>query len=610
MSSRTRSSESRPARPETDPTPEGADPVADRLSWAEVPALLKVAVLVAAVGAVLRAVGPVIGVVDAAPAYGSGPLLIALAILPALVAGGLLAAKRPITAAGVLIGGALLGIGLLFIDLQLVADALVVSRPELAVPTSLDPLAAGAGTWLLVAGHVLTIAAGAMVLLRAGAQPGSVIAAEFDESTEAEAAERKRLLGWGLAFGGLTALGLAMPPFASDNAFIITPDLMNGPTLVLAGGLISVIAIVLGIVLAGTARTPKLSRGVLLGVAIAVLAFLLPQQIAGYSVDWLHTDWRSYLATAGVAGLVAVALIRPKTKTAKQSAPVEYTAGRWHVIAGVLAILGGGAAILGRTSDLFVVEIPTDTPISQTDVLVLLSGVRPAEYANRLLLPAGLLLVVLGVLLLIRPVAALARPALSVAWVGIPFAGFLALDALFTATGTSSAIRSGAAAWWTVAAVLLAIGAAVCAMAAGAVERDDVDLTDRPSNIILMAPVAAAILFAIGAFGLPTMRAPEYVAPGIWSNFRLASWGLLIALIAVLIAAVLAARSRPSRAASLLLGSAALVAVRGLELPLTQERAEGITGGPGTWLSIACAAAFVISAFVALAVKPEPAKRR
>ena len=45
-------------------------------------------------------------------------------------------------------------------------------------------------------------------------------------------------------------------------------------------------------------------------------------------------------------------------------------------------------------------------------------------------------------------------------------------------------------------AVLLALGAAVSAMVAGIVERDDVDMTDRPSNIILMAPVAAAVLFA------------------------------------------------------------------------------------------------------------------
>jgi hypothetical protein len=585
--------------------------VADRLSWAQVPALLKVAVLVATGGAVLRAIGPEAGVVAASPAYASGPLLILFAILPVVVAGGLLIAKRPITAAGVLIGGALLGVGQALVDLQFAADALVASRPELAVPTSLDPLAAGAGTWLLVAGHLLTIVAGAMVLSRAGAQPGSAVATEFDESTEAEALDRRRLLGWGLAFGGLAALGLAMPPFSSDNAFILAPDLMNGPTLVMAGGLISVVAVILGSVLAGTARTPKLGRGVLLGVAIAVLAVLLPQQIAGFTVEWLHTDWRSYLATIGALGLVAAALIKPKAKAAKDTGETtEVTAARWHVIAGVLAILGGVAAVLGRTSDLFVVEIPTDTPISQTDVLVLLSGVRPAEFANRLLLPAGVLLVVLGVLLLIRPVAALARPALSVAWVAVPFAGFLTLDALVTATGTSGAIRAGAAAWWTVFAVLLALGAAVSAMAAGIVERDDVDLTDRPTNIILMAPVAAAALFAIGAFGLPTMRAAEYVAPGIWSNFRLASWGLLIALAAVLIAAVLAARSRPSRAASLLLGGAALVAVHALEMPLTQERAEGITAGPGTWLSIACAAAFVISAFVALAVKPDPVKRR
>ncbi|WP_143231276.1 hypothetical protein [Actinosynnema sp. ALI-1.44] len=575
-----------------------------------VPALLKLAIAVAAVGAVLVAIGPSVGVLRGAPpaAYGSGPLLVVLAVLPVLVAAGLLVAGKPVGAAGVLVGAAFLAPGRALIDLQLAADALVASRPELVVPTDLVPLAAGAGTWLLVAGHVLTLVAGAMVIVRAGAQPGTAVAAEFEE---AEPESRKRLLGWGLAFGGLAALGLLMPPFRSDNAFLLDVDLANGPGLVIAGGLLIALAALLGCVVAGTSRTPKMGRGVLVGVAVAVLTYLLPAQIAGTTVDWLHTDWRSYMATVGALGLIATA-VWPSGLALKrgEGVPIEQSGGRMHLIAGVAAVLAGAAAVLGQVTDLFVVAIPTDVPINQTDELIILSGARPGSFANGLLLPAGLLVVVLGVLVLVKPIARIFRPMLNVAWIAIPLAAFLALDAVMTATSTSGAIRAGAATWWTLAAVLLGVVAAICAGAAGAIERDDVDLSDRPSNMILMAPLAAAVLFAVGAFGLPTMRAEQYVAPGIWSNFRTASWGLVIALIAVIMAVVIAARSRPARATALLFGAACLVAVHALEVPMTGGRAEGSTAAAGTWLSLATIAALVISAFVALAVRPEPARRK
>ncbi|ALG13776.1 hypothetical protein [Kibdelosporangium phytohabitans] len=576
----------------------------------EVPALLKLAIAVAVVGAVSLAIGPFVGVLRSAPpaAYDSRPLLVVLAVLPVLVAVGLLVARRPVGAAGVLVGAAFLAPGRALIDLQLASDALVASRPELVVPTDLVPLVAGTGTWLLVAGHVLTLAAGAMVIVRAGARPGTAVAAEFEES---EPESRKRLLGWGLAFGGLAAIGLLMPPFRSDNAFLLDVDLANGPGLVIAGGLLIALAALLGCVVAGTSRTSKMGRGVLVGVAIAVLTFLLPAQIAGITVDWLHADWRSYMATVGALGLVATA-VWPSGLALKrgEGVPIEQSGGRMHLIAGVFAILAGVAAILGQATDLFVVEIPTDVPINQTDELIILSGVRPGSFANGLLLPAGILVLVLGILLVIKPVARIFRPMLSVAWVGIPLAAFVALDAVMTATSTSGAIRAGAATWWTLVAVLLALVAAICAGAAGAIERDDVDLSDRSSNMILMAPLAAAALFAIGAFGLPAMRAEQYVAPGIWSNFRTASWGLVIALIAVVMAAAIASTSRPPRAAALLFGSAGLVAVHALEVPMTGGRAEGSAAAAGTWLSLATIAALVISAFVALAVRPEPARRR
>ncbi|TCO65462.1 hypothetical protein EV192_1011254 [Actinocrispum wychmicini] len=570
------------------------------------PLLLKVAVVVAALAAGLLSVGPFVGVVspELTPAYHSGFLLVLLAAVPVVLAVGLLVGGRAVGAAGVLVGSALLGLGRVFRDLQLVSGPLVASRPELAVATSLAPLKAGTGTWLLIAGNALTLVAGMLVIVRAGARPGSVVAVEFEE----DGGQRRQLLAGGLVFGGLATLGLLMPAFYSDNAFVLTPDLMNGPGMAAAGGWLMAAAALFGSVLAATSQSPKFGRGVLLGLGVAVLGVLLPSQIAAAAVEWLQTDGLSVVATVGAIGLIGTAVWPAGYVPWRQSETKlgTLTTYRSHVVAGVLAILAGITGLLGRAADLVVVERPTDKPITQTDLLILLSRVRPQSYADRLLLPAGLLLLVLGVLLLIKPIAAAVRPALSVGWVAMPLAGLGALDAVVTATNTSTAIRSGTGVVWTVIAVVLAIAAAVFAGAAGGLERDTLEQDEeRRTNIVLAAPIVAAAMFAVGAFGLPTMRAAEFAAPGLWQNLRLASWGLLLAVVAILIAIGIATRSRPGRAAMLLLGAAAVVGVHAMEFPLTSARAAGAEVGPGTWLSLACIAALVISAFVALAVRPE-----
>src|SRR5439155_21654728 len=128
-------------------------------------------------------------------------------------------------------------------------------------------------------------------------------------------------------------------------------------------------------------------------------------------------------------------------------------------------------------------------------------------------------------------------------------------------------------------------------------------------NLSVVVPAAAAVLLAIGAFGLPGVRSPDFVASGIWSEFRLAAWGLLLALVVVIVVAVLAPGSRPAQAASLLLGAAALVGVHLLEFPLTGARAAAATAGQGTWLSLACVVALVVAAIAALISRPAPGKR-
>jgi hypothetical protein len=601
-----------------------------------VPSRLRLGLLLAVLGAVLVAIGPELGVVPGGPppGYGSGPLLILLALLPALLAVGLVLASQPIAAAGVLVGVALLASGRALLDFQLAVDALAVSRPELLIPTTLSPLSSGTGLWLLLAGHGVTMVAGLLAAGRAGAEPGSAMAMEFEESTHpvpgldldsgaddpvgrdarpATVGLRGRL-GWVLAAAVITALGLLMPPFRSDDAFQPARDLTGGPTLVMVGGMLISVAVLLACVIAASTAPRILARGVLLGVSAAALGVLVPAQAAGFLVDRLSPDWRSFLAIVGILGLVALAVWPTTAGRDARGGPSAlsdetWRAGRLHVAAGVLGLLAAAAAVGGFLNDLLVLEIPEDQPISATDRLYLLSGAQPVTYAGNLLLPVGVLLGVLGVLLLVPRVAPIARPAFNLALVTVPLAGMLAVDAVVTASRTGAAIRPGAGIWLTVSAMVLAAVAVVCALIAGGIERDDVDLSEHRPNLMMAAPATAAVLFAFGAFGLPILEAPDYVPAGVWSEFRLASWGLVLSLVTVVSATVIAVLSRPSRAVALLLGAAAVVGVHLLQWPLTGARVPDSSPGAGAWLSLACVAGLLISAVLAVTARPEPARR-
>jgi hypothetical protein len=112
----------------------------------------------------------------------------------------------------------------------------------------------------------------------------------------------------------------------------------------------------------------------------------------------------------------------------------------------------------------------------------------------------------------------------------------------------------------------------------------------------VLTPVVAGAVLALVAFGTPTFTAPEYVAPGLWSDFGTPSWGLLGAVLTVLGAAALALRSRPGQAAALLFGAVVVLAVRAAELPVLGGQVQGSQAGLGFWLTLAGMVAFVLAA--------------
>ncbi|CRK59910.1 hypothetical protein [Alloactinosynnema sp. L-07] len=572
-------------------------PAADRIGWSEVPGRLRVAIAVAVAGAALLVVGPARGVIVSAPAAGfdASVLLLVLALLPPLISAGFIVAGRPATGAGVLVGSALLAPGRALVDAQLAVDALVASRPEFLVPTSLAPLAAAPGLWLLLGGHAAVAVAGALALGRAGAVPGSPYAAEFDDdsddrSTTARGASLLLALGAALAAG----VGLLLAPFRSTDAYVLARSVLEVPALARYGVLVLAAATVTAAVFGGGSARTSVARGVLLGATAAVAGVVVPQIASGLSVSRLEVAPGPVVALVAMALLTTIVWFLNRGEQIQRSAPsalVDATEPtRHHFVAGLLGLGAALAAFAAGTA---------------TQLRVGAGLEAPTSYSARLFLPAAVLLLLFVVPMLIPKAAAAIRPAFAAATLAIPLAGAGALDAAFTATSVSPDIAVGPGVWFAVLAVALALAAGAAAALAGVLERDDVDLTQRQVNLGLAAPLAASALFAVGAFGLPVIKAPDLVAAGVWNHFRLTSWGLLCGLLLVLAAVVLAAMSRPPRAGALLLGAAGVVAVHALEYPLTADRAASSAPGPGLWLSVACVAALLVSALVAAISSPD-----
>ncbi|MFE9744937.1 hypothetical protein ACFYOT_08545 [Saccharothrix saharensis] len=524
------------------------------------PARLRTAVGVAAAGALLTAVAPAVGVVDgsAPPAFTSWPLLAPLALLPTALAAVFLVRGQVLTAAAALVAPAVFAVGRLLDDLQLLVDPVDAARPELFRLTSLEPPAPVAGLWLLLAGHVLLVVAGALATL--GAEPDV-------------RSERASFVLPATA-GTLAGLGLFTAPFTSTDALIPARGTFDSPTLPMLGGLVLTLAAPALAVLAASATTHEARKGGLLGLAAVVLAVALPPVVTAFAVDGVGPAVGPFLALAA-----AVALAWPQRVVKDEDAEehdVELPgARRLHVIAAVLGLVAAAAAAVGAS----------------TDHLVLPDGFPPpADYAARLLWPAAIATGVLAAALLVK---AAVRPAFTVVTATVPLAAAVALDAVFTATKVD-AVQPGVGVWFTAGSVVAAAAAAATAALAGAVERDEVGTSTTEPALPLVAATLIAVLLALGAFALPVLRAPDYVPIGAF-GLRVGSFGLLVALLAVVVAGVVALKARPGRGAALLLGAAVVTAVRAWEYPLTAARAAEAAPGPGLWLAAAATVAFIVA---------------
>lgn len=540
--------------------------------------------MIAVIGGLLTSIGSLLPVSSPAtpPGFSSGPLLFILGVLPVAVAVAFAALGRSLAAGGALVAAAIFVPGRLLTDLQFLVDGKLAERPELLLTTPASgELQAGPGLWLLLAGQVITLIAGALMVGQ-GDRVG--------ESDRAERSDSRATLTLAAVVGILGAVGLLLAPFDSTTPWMIQPDLLNGPLWPLVGGLLLALAVPVVAMMAVTMADSELTMGWLVGGAATLVAVALPPLVAGLAVPGLHETAGPYLALIAACGMVVVTVgaLRAVRRDASGdlAEPELPGAARLHVAVAILGVITAFAAVLGSTTNTFV--LPAGLPL-------------PPNFAERGLLPTAVIVGVLSLVMFGRSWAPTLRPMLAVAFAAVPLAGAEALDAAFGGSGIDG-VTLGPAPWFTGLALVTAAAGAVCAALAGAVERDDVDLTSVTTQPTVLVPSVLGVLLAIGAFALPVARAEGYAEPGIVTNFQVTSWGLLVALVTVIIAGFVAPRARAMRAAGLLIGAAAVLLVRVLEFPLTSGRIVGSMAGLGLWFGVASLVVLLVAAGAAMVI--------
>ncbi|GAA3538875.1 hypothetical protein GCM10022222_23070 [Amycolatopsis ultiminotia] len=545
---------------------------------------MRVAVGLVVAGAVALSAGVLVGVSpDAGAGFLSWPLLVVLAVVPAGVIVAAAGSRRHGLAAGLVAGLAACAPGRLVLDAQFLVNGSKTIRPELYLPDRLlDRSAVGAGFWLLIAGHLLTLAAG-IVAAR--------VARELNEVTGSDPGRRRwRLVVPLLAV--VAAVGLLMTPVLSDDPFLLARSAFEGPGVALAGYVLLAGALPIAVVLGLSAASDGVARGTLGGVAAAVFAIALPGLVAGLAVNGLHASTGAYLA---LAPTVLVLVLAPLTTP--QEAQTERTdfAGEaripgltlWRSLTALLALLTAVAAAVGALAPQL--GMTTESP------------------SRWHLLAAAIVVVLPAPFLFARRTAAAARGLLAVLWAGVVLAGTAVLSTAITASeatglgglGGAISYHLGAGAVFTAVALGLAGLTALAAVITGVVERDDTG-TEGPRSPVLV-PVVAAAMLAVGSFGTPVFTAPDYPSPGLWSDFDTPSWGLLVALLVVLGVLALGVRSRPGPAAAAYAGVTLLLALHVAELPFVGSAIDGARPGLGFWLGLAAVVATVVATAFATA---------
>lgn len=561
---------------------------------------LVLAVTLLVVGSGLIAAAPRFRMVDAGadggPVFGVWPLLVVLAVTPAVLAVILVLVGQRAAVLALVAAVASAAPGRLVLDLWLASAPWAAHRPELWVPAGIGPARAGPAPWLLVAGQGCLVLAGLFAVAESGRSRGEHGFIPGPDGSRVSPLVLPAAVGCAVAAG----VGLLAAPFRSAEPRLVARSVLEVPVPAAAGGFALAAALVLAAGLAASAPDHRVVVAGLAGTSLAVLGVALPRVAVPALAPGLGIAPGPVLSVAGALGLAGLARqvsvrgwsgdrLRPEPTLPR---PVLATGLRRS--AGLLCLLSGGCAMMAFFAD----------PLRLAEDLR-----QPRLPTAGLLLCTGAVLAVAGWVTAMHQTGRLIRPALGVVAMAMPMAAAEHLTAVLGVLDVPG-VDAGPGWWLACAAVLTALAGALAAAVCGGFERDDVDLTERPFGGPTAPASAAAAVLALPAFLLPLVDgAGRGVTGVIQAPFGLPAWALLGGLAVTVGVALLGPRCRPIPAAVIYTGGCVLLMLRLARIPFGPRPLPTAGLAEGTWATLLCLVLLLVAATVAVRAGQEDVER-
>jgi hypothetical protein len=559
------------------------------------------AVALLVVGSGLLAAGPRLRMVDpGAPggtAFGVWPLLVLLAVTPAVVAVMLVLTGQRAAALALVAAVAAVAAGRLVLDLWLAAAPWASVRPELWAPSGIGPARAGPGPWLLVAGQACVVVAGVFAVAESTRSRGEHGLGPDPSGSRVSPIVLPVAVGCAV----LTGFGLLIAPFRSADPRLLPRTVLDVAPPEAAGGFVLAAGLALAAALAATSPDHRVAVAGLVGTALAGLGVALPRLVVSALAPGLGIAPGPVVAVAGALGLAVLARTVSTHGWPEPEPPPVSRLSRSAVAtglrrsAGLLCLISGGCAIVAAFAD----------PLRLADDLR-----QPRLPTVGLLLCTGGVLAAAGWITAMFPVGRRIRPALAVVAMAMPMAAAEYLTAVLGVLDVPG-LDAGPGWWLACAAVLTALAGSAVAVVAGGFERDDVDLeelTGRPFGGPAAPASAAAAVLAVPAFLLPLADGAGRGVTGVFPDpSGLPAWSLLAGMAVVVGLALLGPRCRPGPAAVLYTGGCVLLMLRLARIPFGPRPLPAAGLAQGAWASVLCLVLLLVAATVAVrSGQPDP----
>lgn len=589
--------------------------------------ILNLALILALLGAVAVAGAPIVGVVNGPGA--SGPILgasifaaLCALVIPVRAVG--TARRNPALSGALLAGAGAVSVGVAILDVQVFADAIDANRLEFFRPISAGVIDAGAGASVVLLGHGLSVIAGVLGIVAIHRE------SERDGYGSAHVAEHHdRSVGGRIGTGPTTVLIVAAgvyvlssfgPAFDSQDPIFLVRTLVDGPAASAIGTAVVAVAVLIVTASALTSISPWVGAGALVGMGVGALGSSGTRVVAGLaSDDRIGVGAGSLVGACAAVVLVGVGAAVPLLSSRRESRVAEAAipasahsvsrskgarkaemiaqahaaqarVTKLHRLAGAFGVIT--AALAAVAAMLPVLNLPEGLP-------------EPSFAAIRIVAVAAAVLLVVSLGLFVPGRAATIRPVLGPLWTVVPFASAAVLQPAVIATDISG-VGLGSGVFVLGAASVVAVATGLVSWLAGTAEREDIDTSvelETNFTVSVLAGVGGALVL-VGA-ALPLYRGEGHNAASItqWP-WGIDIWGQLLLGTAVVVACLIAARSRPVRAVALLVGSALSTAVYLVMWPLTSSRIPDATVGAGAIAAATGLLLITVAVFSCVATAP------